>query len=215
MSTYARHRVGVTVPAYNEELLIEDTLQSIPEYVDRIYVIDDGSTDRTAEIVQQCALTDPRIAYVRHRRNGGVGSAIYTGYKLALEENMDIVAVMAGDNQMDPKILPHLLDPIVWRKADYTKGNRLYSAEYRTGMSAWRSLGNSVLTFLTKIASGYWDIMDPQNGYTAISWKALRTLDLDTLYTGSGYCNDVLVKLNVHDFRVMDVVHPARYGREN
>lgn len=115
---------------------------------------------------------------------------------------------------MDPKHLPELLDPIVEGKADYTKGNRLMNVEFRKGMSAWRSFGNVILTFLTKMASGYWQLMDPQNGYTAISNRALERIDPDTIYPWYGYCNDLLTKLNVFGFRVKDVVMPARYGNE-
>ncbi len=211
---YRGHRIGVVVPAYNEEMLIGETLSGIPDYVDKIYVVDDGSTDRTTEIVKEFAKKDSRIILIRHERNRGVGAAIVSGYKRALEDGMDIVAVMAGDNQMDPKYLPDLLDPIVEGKADYAKGNRLLSPEYRRGMSKWRFFGNSILTFLTKIASGYWHIIDPQNGYTAISRRALERIDLDSIYPWYGYCNDLLVKLNVYGFRVVDVPHPARYGKE-
>jgi glycosyltransferase involved in cell wall biosynthesis len=205
-------RIGVVVPAYNEELLIGDTLSGIPEYVDRIYVIDDGSTDRTGEIVKK--LGDPRIVYLRHEVNKGVGAGIVSGYKLALKDEMDIVAVMAGDNQMDPAQLPRLIFPIIEGLADYTKGNRLLSENFMTGMSRWRSIGNLLLSFITKIGSGYWQIMDPQNGYTAISRQALEVIDLDSVYPYYGYCNDLLIKLNAFGMRVMDVVIPARYGNE-
>lgn len=127
---------------------------------------------------------------------------------------MDIVAVMAGDDQMDPSFLPDLLDPIVDNKCDYTMGNRLISTPYQKGMSFWRFFGNSTLTMLTKIASGYWQMMDPQNGYTAISRRSLEQINLDDVYPRYGYCNDLLVKLNVNGFRVINVPHPARYGLE-
>jgi hypothetical protein len=127
---------------------------------------------------------------------------------------MDIAAVMAGDNQMDPAYLPDLLDPIIDGRADYTKGNRLINQAYRKGMSPWRSFGNSLLTFLTKVASGYWQMMDPQNGYTAVSIKTLKTLPLTEVYQGYGYCNHLLIWLNICGCRVSDVAIPARYGRE-
>ncbi|MCZ7355886.1 MAG: glycosyltransferase family 2 protein [Candidatus Methanoperedens sp.] len=206
------YNIGVVVPAFNEELLIEDTLRGIPEYVKRIYVIDDCSTDRTPEIVG--GASDPRIVFVRHDKNRGVGAAIVSGYKLALEDDMDIVAVMAGDDQMDPEQLPRLLMPIIEERADYTKGNRLISKEFRHGMSKWRFFGNAMLTMITKIATGYWHVMDPQNGYTAISRRTLEILNLDSIYPYYGYCNDLLVKLNTFGMRVEDVVMPARYGRE-
>ncbi|AKB13468.1 hypothetical protein MSTHC_1578 [Methanosarcina thermophila CHTI-55] len=205
-------RIGVVVPAYNEELLIGETLSGIPEYVDRIYVIDDASTDRTGEIVKNFG--DPRIVYLRHEVNKGVGAGIISGYKLALKDEMDIVAVMAGDNQMDPVQLPRLIFPIIEGRADYTKGNRLLTDDFRTGMSKWRSFGNYLLSFITKIGSGYWQVMDPQNGYTAISRQALEVIDLDSVYPYYGYCNDLLIKLNAFGMRVMDVVMPARYGKE-
>lgn len=211
---YRDKTIGVVIPAFNEELLIDDTLRSVPLYVDRIFVIDDCSKDRTAEIAGEFSKNDSRVTCISHKVNKGVGAAIITGYKKVLEEGIDIAAVMAGDNQMDPNHLPELLDPIVEGKADYTKGNRLMNAEFRKGMSAWRSFGNVILTFLTKMASGYWQLMDPQNGYTAISQRALEKINPDTIYPWYGYCNDLLTKLNVFGFRIKDVVMPARYGNE-
>jgi len=211
---YKEQKIGVVVPAYKEEEFIGETLSGIPSYVDKIYAVDDASTDNTAEVIKEFQNKDKRIVFIRHERNKGVGAAIVTGYKKAREDGIDIAVVMAGDNQMDPEQLPNLLEPIIEGKADYTKGNRLLSPEYRRGMTKWRFLGNSLLTMLTKIGSGYWQLMDPQNGYTAISKNALERISLDSIYPWYGYCNDLLVKLNVYGFRVMDIVMPAKYGRE-
>jgi glycosyltransferase involved in cell wall biosynthesis len=209
---FSLYRIAVVVPAFNEEALIAETLQGIPGYIHRIYAIDDASQDRTWDIIK--SMDDPRIVPIRHEKNKGVGAVIVTGYRKALEDNMDIVAVMAGDNQMDPGQLPRLLMPIIRGRADYTKGNRLISKDFRKGMSKWRSFGNFLLTMLTKIASGDWQIMDPQNGYTAISRQALEALDLDSVYTYYGYCNDLLIKLNAYGMRAMDIIMPSRYGQE-
>jgi glycosyltransferase involved in cell wall biosynthesis len=206
------YRVAVVVPAYNEEALVGQTIESVPPYVNRIYVVDDCSTDHTPDVIKSAG--DPRVVHIRHEVNKGVGAAIVTGYKKALEDEMDVVAVMAGDNQMDPEQLPRLLVPVIEGKADYAKGNRLLSRDLRKGMSAWRSLGNFLLTMITKIGSGYWHITDPQNGYTAISRRALESLDLDSVYTYYGYCNDLLIKLNAFGLRTVDVAMPARYGTE-
>ncbi len=206
------YRIGVVIPSYNEEELVGQTIMGIPWYVCRIYVVDDCSQDRTPGIVKSIA--DPRIVYLRHDVNKGVGAAIVTGYTRALEEEMDVVAVMAGDNQMDPGELPRLLMPVIEGRADYAKGNRLITRDLRKGMSAWRALGNFLLTLITKIGSGYWHVTDPQNGYTAISRHALEAIDLDSVYTYYGYCNDLLIKLNAFGMRTVDVVMPARYGRE-
>lgn len=211
---YNDRTIAVVVPAYNEELLIADTLSSIPPWVDRIYAVDDASQDKTREIIEEISRKDLRVIPIKHGKNLGVGAAIVTGYKQALSDGMSIAVVMAGDNQMDPGLMPSFLDPIIGNKADYTKGNRLLSPEYRKGMSRWRFFGNTVLTFMTKFSSGYWKLMDPQNGYTAISRRALERISLDSIYPRYGYCNDLLVKLNVFGFRVMDVEMPARYGRE-
>jgi len=211
---YKNHRVAVVVPAYNEEELIRPTLESIPDYVDVVYAVDDGSVDNTLGVMREIAESDQRIRIIEHDRNRGVGAAIVSGYKRVVEDEIDVAVVMAGDNQMDPKYIPRLLDPIVEGKADYTKGNRLVSREYREGMSWWRFLGNSLLTFLTKLSSGYWKIMDPQNGYTAISREALESIGLDDVFTYYGYCNDILARLNVYGFKVLDIPIPARYGNE-
>jgi glycosyltransferase involved in cell wall biosynthesis len=210
---YSQHRIGIVIPAYNEENLIEDTLKSIPRYVDKIYVIDDGSTDGTPGKIREFE-SDLRYVNIRHEKNLGVGAAITTGYKRALKDGLDIVAVMAGDNQMDPKYLPYLLDPIAWRIADYTKGNRLLNHVVKNGMPPFRSFGNSLLTYVTKMSSGYYEMIDPQNGYTAISRRALQRIDLDSVYQGYGYCNDLLAKLNVAGCKILDVVIPAKYGKE-
>lgn len=211
---YRKHTISAVVPAYNEELLIKKTLTSIPDYVDKIYVIDDSSVDNTCKEIEGCAYSDPRIHLIKHEKNGGVGAAIASGYKQSLEDDVDIAVVLDGDNQMDPAHMPRLIEPIIEGRADYTKGNRLLTREYREGMSRFRFIGNAILTLLTKIASGYWQLMDPQNGYTAISKKALETIDLDNIFPYYAYMNDILVKLNIFSFKVLNVSIPARYGNE-
>jgi glycosyltransferase involved in cell wall biosynthesis len=199
-------KVGVVVPAYNEENLIERTVRTMPSFVDRIIVVDDCSRDRTVEIVQNLAGEfGARLILVRHERNQGVGRTIVTGYKRAIEEECEVTAVMAGDAQMDPRDLIRIIEPVAKREADYVKGNRLFRGESWQMIPKHRYLGNSVLSFMTKVASGYWHIADSQSGYTAISLIALKRLELDHIYPRYGMPNDILVRLNIHNFRVRDV----------
>ncbi len=199
-------RVAVVVPAFDEERLVGETIRGIPELVDRIYVVDDTSRDGTAAAAE--AVGDPRIEVLRHERNAGVGAAIATGYRKALEEEIDVTCVMAADNQMDPTELESLIAPVVRGEVEYAKANRLVSGEAWEVIPRTRYLGNAVLSLLTKIASGYWHVADSQAGYTALSLTALRRLDLGALYPRYGFPNDMLVHLNVQNARVRDV--PSR-----
>jgi glycosyltransferase involved in cell wall biosynthesis len=199
-------RVAVVVPAYDEERLVVETLQGIPTLVDRIYVIDDASTDGTAAAADGNG--DARVEVLRHDRNQGVGAAIVSGYRRALEEDVDVTCVMAADNQMDPSELAGLVEPVARGDVEYAKANRLFSGEAWTVIPHTRFFGNAMLSLLTKIASGYWHVADSQAGYTAISRDALRRLDLDRLYPRYGFPNDMLVHLNVQNARVRDV--PSR-----
>jgi glycosyltransferase involved in cell wall biosynthesis len=199
-------RVAVVVPAHDEERLVVETLRGIPELVDRIYVVDDASTDATAD--RAGAVGDSRVEVIRHEQNLGVGAAIVTGYKRALEEGIDVTCVMAGDNQMDPSELRGLVEPVARGEVEYAKANRLFSGEAWTVIPHMRFLGNAVLSLLTKIASGYWHVADSQAGYTAIARESLSRLDLGHLYARYGFPNDVLVHLNVQNARVRDV--PSR-----
>ena len=202
---YKGKTVAVVVPAYNEEKLITKTITSIPDLVERIIVVNDASTDLTAEIVEEMADKDSRIYLIEHEVNQGVGGAIVTGYKSARDLEMEITVVMAGDAQMDPKDFLNIIEPIADGKADYTKGNRLFFGDAWSMIPRYRYLGNSFLSLMTKIASGYWNIADSQSGYTAISLLALRRVKLDKIYKRYGMPNDLLIKLNQHDFRVKDV----------
>ena len=203
-------RVAVVVPAHDEERLIGTTLAGIPEFVDRILVVDDASTDATAERVR--ATADDRVRLVSRERNGGVGAAIVTGYEAALEEGIDVTCVMAADNQMDPADLLTLVEPVARGEVDYAKANRLVSGEAWQLIPRTRYLGNAVLSLLTKIASGYWHVADSQTGYTAISRQLLAQLDLDRIYRGYGFPNDMLVHLNVWNARVRDFPSRPIYG---
>lgn len=214
---YNGARVAVVVPAFNEAGLVADTIRSIPGFVDRIYPIDDASTDGTwAEI--ESVVDDPieprRIMPIRHAHNRGVGAAIKSGYDQAVKEDIDVVAVMAGDGQMPPEYLEHLIQPIVTGRAEYAKGNRLHRLDHRGGMSRWRLFGNALLTMLTRVSSGYWGMTDPQNGYTAISVETLAAIPYDKAYDRYGFANDLLAILNTYERSIVDVCHPARYGSE-
>jgi len=209
---YRDKTVAVIVPAYNEERLIGKVLKTVPAFVDHIVVVDDASSDRTGEVVNEHQAEDPRISYIRHPVNEGVGGAIVTGYKWARDQEIDISVVMAGDAQMDPKDLPALLDPVVEGKTDYSKGNRLFTGKAWKIIPKTRYFGNAILSFLTKIASGYWHVADSQSGYAAITLEALKAIDLDTVYKRYGMPNDLLVKLNIYNFRVTDVPVTPVYG---
>jgi glycosyltransferase involved in cell wall biosynthesis len=203
-------RVAVVIPAYNEETLIGDTIASIPSFVDQIYVVDDRSKDATVERVR--ALSDGRVRLIEHERNQGVGGAIVTGYKQAAEDGVDVTAVMAADNQMDPEDLEHLVTPVARGEVDYAKANRLFTGQAWELIPRYRYLGNAVLSLLTKVASGYWHVADSQSGYTAVSLAYLRLLDLDRIYKRYGFPNDMLVHLNVWNARVRDLPSRPIYG---
>ena len=209
---YRDKTVSVIVPAYNEEKLIANVLKTIPGFVDHIVVVDDASSDRTGEIVKSKQEGDSRIAYVRHPENTGVGGAIATGYKWARDKGIDISVVMAGDAQMDPRDLPGLLNPIADGEVDYSKGNRLFTGKAWRVIPKGRYFGNAILSFLTKIASGYWHVADSQSGYGAVALQVLKTVDLESIYKRYGMPNDLLVKLNVYHFRVRDVPINPIYG---
>jgi glycosyltransferase involved in cell wall biosynthesis len=212
---YKNKRIGVVVPALNEEKFIAAVITRVPEYVDRVYVIDDASTDATNEIASKLAARNPgRIEVIKNKQNYGVGKSIVTGYKRCLEDNIDIAVVMAGDNQMDPNEMPRLLDPVVEGKADYVAGDRLSNPKHIKGMSTWRQLGNRILKWLTRIAAWNFKISDPQHGYSAVTRETLMRLDLDHIYPRYGYLNDMLVKLSVARAKIVYVAMPSVYGDE-
>jgi glycosyltransferase involved in cell wall biosynthesis len=202
--------VAVVVPAHDEEALIGTTIRGIPSFVDRIYVVDDASRDGTGDAAR--AAGDGRVVVIRHDDNSGVGAAIVTGYRRAVADEIDVACVMAADNQMDPNDLERIARPVARGEVDYAKANRLVSREAWEVMPHARYLGGAVLSFLTKIASGYWHVADSQSGFTAASREILAQLDLGRIYPRYGFPNDMLVHLNVWNARVRDV--PARpvYG---
>lgn len=227
---YKGASIGVVVTAYNEEAFVGSVIETVPEFVDRIYAVDDASPDESWAVIQSVAdrindrheppqpIADGgdgrRVVPIKHAENRGPGGAIKTGYKRAAADGMDVVAVMDGDGQMDPEILDRIVDPVATGEADYAKGNRLLAPEDRDGMSTFRFVGNAMLTGLSKFASGYWSIGDPQNGYTAISREAIEQLDLESITDRYGFLNHLLTHLNVNNFRVADVPMTAVYGAE-
>jgi glycosyltransferase involved in cell wall biosynthesis len=206
---YEGRTVAVVVPAYNEDALIASTVEGIPAFVDRIIVVDDGSKDETATRAQNA---DERVELITHEKNQGVGAAIVTGYKRALAVEADVTAVMAADGQMDPDDLEMLVRAVALGETDYAKANRLFTGQAWQLIPRTRYLGNAALSFLTKIASGYWHVADSQSGYTAVNLETLKLLDLDRVYRRYGFPNDFLVHLNVFNRRVRDYPSRPIYG---
>ncbi len=242
---YRGHTIGVVVPAYNEADHIEGVLATLPGFVDRVYVVDDHSTDDTWTVVtsfvesrgrredpdrdglaENPASGDPpavsdggrptwaRFVPIRHAENQGAGGALRTGYRHAHADGVDVTVAMDADGQMEPDRMRGLLDPIVGGVADYTKGNRLATGEDSREMPPFRLFGNRLLTAMTKLSTGYWHLEDPQNGYTAISHRALAAIDVGRIPDDHDYTNDLLAQLNVAGMCVADVAMPANYGDE-
>lgn len=211
MYTHTNQKVSVAVviPSYNVEKYIETVVSHLPALVDFIVVVDDCSTDSTAAKVGQ--IKDKRIHLIKHEKNRGVGGAMLSGYDLAYQLGAQVMVKLDGDNQMDPAYLEALIDPILEFKADYAKGNRFLHVQELQRMPLIRRIGNLGLSFLTKLSSGYWNIFDPTNGYTAIHRDVYELLDRDAIDKDYFFETSMLIQLNKIKALVLDIPIPAKY----
>lgn len=206
-------RIAVVVPCFRVREAVLPMLARIPASIARVYVVDDACPDGTGlHVREQC--TDPRVEVLFNDQNQGVGGAVMQGYQRALEQGMDVVVKMDGDDQMDPDALPQLVGPILRGEADYAKGNRFYDLAQIGRMPKLRIVGNAMLSFLNKISSGYWDLFDPTNGYTAIHARVLAQLPLGKISRRYFFESDMLFRLNIVRAAVADVPMHSRYGAE-
>ena len=207
---YKNRLISVVIPTYKASLYIQDVVNYLPDFIDNIIVVDDKCPENSSTIVKE----NNRVIVVSHSVNQGVGGAVVSGYKKALELNSDIVIKMDSDNQMDARYIEPLILPLVENRADYTKGNRFNDFKALKSMPKVRLFGNSILSFMVKVASGYWNIMDPTNGFTAINSKAIHGLDLDNIAKRYFFETDMLINLNLENCVVKDIAIPAKYGEE-
>ena len=206
-------RVAVVIPSYRTREHVLGVIAGIPKSVERVYVVDDACPEGSGAWVE-ANCSDRRVRVHRNATNQGVGGSVIAGYRLAVEDGMDVVVKMDGDGQMDPAALPELIGPILRGEADYTKGNRFYDLSQIGRMPKARILGNAALSFLTKISSGYWDVFDPTNGYTALHARIVPKLPLEKISTRYFFESDMLFRLNIIRAVVADVPMDARYGAE-
>lgn len=211
---YRNQKIALVIPAYNEARLIRPTLANVPPVIDKIYVVDDKSPDDQDEVILECAQKDPRITLLKHEINQGPGGAIITGYLQAAADRYDLVVVVGGDHQMRLEEVNHFLDPLIDGKADYAKGNRflLSKLEDTLGkMPLMRLIGNSLITALTKIASGYYKTMDVVDGYTVITRRAIELIDWKYAWKRYGYPMDFLIRINAYGLKIVDIPRTAVY----
>lgn len=206
-------KIGVVIPCYRVTDHIMAVLAAIGPEVVAIYVVDDACPDASGKFVQ-ARVTDPRVRILFRPENGGVGAAVMTGYRAALADGCDVVVKIDGDGQMDPKRLARFVQPILEGRADYTKGNRFFNPVDVQGMPPVRLFGNTVLSFMTKLSSGYWTLFDPTNGYTAIHARLLAHLPLERIATRYFFESDMLFRLGTLRAVVLDIPMPARYADE-
>jgi glycosyltransferase involved in cell wall biosynthesis len=211
---FSKFKLAAVIPAYRTESEIKAVLQSIPSFIRHIIVVDDASPDSSADLVAAAAKKDKRILLLRHEKNQGVGGAMVTGFKKALEIGAEIVIKLDGDGQMDTSYIPALITPLIMGEADYVKGNRFREFDSLQQMPFVRRIGNLGLSFLTKAATGYWNIFDPTNGYFAIRAEVLAQLPLDRIDKGYYFETSMLSHLYLLDAFVQDVTIPARYRGE-
>jgi glycosyltransferase involved in cell wall biosynthesis len=214
LDLFRRYHIAVVIPAYNCERQIEGVLRTLPDYIRTVIVVDDCSRDHTSDVVRTVQADQPRVVLIRHEKNQGVGGAMVTGFRRALELEAQIVVKLDGDGQMSPDNLPELLLPLIRGEADYAKGNRFHDFRALSRMPGLRRFGNMALSFLAKAATGYWKNFDPTNGFLGIRAEALAQLDLDKLDSGYFFEHSMLSHLYLIGAVVRDVPMPARYGEE-
>lgn len=208
-----KYHIAVVIPSYRVLNHILDVIAGIGSEVWRIYVIDDKCPDGSGDYVE-ANCNDPRVVVLRHELNQGVGSAVMTGYRAAIAEGAEVIVKLDGDGQMDPSLILNFIGPILAGEADYTKGNRFFDLEEIRAMPKIRLFGNAVLSFMTKLSSGYWDLFDPTNGYTAIHADVARHLPFAKISNRYFFETDMLFRLNTQRAVVIDIPMDARYGDE-
>ncbi|MBL6932107.1 MAG: glycosyltransferase family 2 protein [Rhodospirillales bacterium] len=206
-------QIAVVIPCYRETSHILDVIKAIGKEVSRIYVIDDACPDKTGEHVK-AHCSDPRVEVLIQKNNTGVGGATMNGYKRAIEDGAEIIVKVDGDGQMDPSLIAKLVAPLLEGEADYVKGNRFYNLDGLSEMPRVRIFGNLALSFASKASSGYWNIFDPTNGFTAIHIDAAKQLPFEKIDNGFFFESDMLFRLNMMRAVVVDMPMPARYGKE-
>lgn len=211
---FQNYRIAAVIPAFRVESEIESVLHGLPSYLKHIIVVDDASPDHTSDLVAALVKRDPRLVLIRHERNLGVGGAMVSGFRKALELDAQIVIKIDGDGQMDVSRLPDLLTPIIQGKADYAKGNRFRDFTALQQMPLVRRIGNMGLGFLSKAATGYWNLFDPTNGFVAIRAETLAQLPLDKIDHTYYFETSMLANLYLLGAVVKDVPMPARYKGE-
>jgi dolichol-phosphate mannosyltransferase len=205
--------VAVVIPCYKVKVHILDVIENIGSFVDHIYVVDDCCPEDSGKFVEDHC-TDQRVIVIRHAENQGVGGAVMTGYRAALTDGADVIVKVDGDGQMNPALIPDFVEPILAGEADYTKGNRFFNLEEIKSMPKMRIFGNAVLSFMNKLSSGYWDVFDPTNGYTAIHRTAAGHLPFDKISQRYFFETDMLFRLNTFRAVVVDIPMSALYGDE-
>nr|WP_324257458.1 glycosyltransferase family 2 protein [Cellvibrio fontiphilus] len=205
--------IAVVIPCYKVTRHIMDVIAAMPPLVSRIYVVDDCCPDKSGEFVKENN-RDPRVVVLFNEKNKGVGGAVMTGYRAAIADQMLIAVKVDGDGQMDPALIPEFIEPILHGEADYTKGNRFFNLEEIHQMPKVRVFGNAVLSLLNKLSSGYWDIFDPTNGYTAIHVDVLKKMSFAKISERYFFESDMLFRLNTLRAKVVDIPMDAHYGDE-
>ena len=206
-------RTAVVIPCFRVSRHILQVLQEVPEFVHAIYVVDDACPEASGDLVEaQCR--DPRVRVVRNAQNLGVGGAVLHGYRCAIADGCEVIVKLDGDGQMDPALMPEFVAPILAGEADYTKGNRFYDLRYIARMPRRRLLGNAVLSFMAKFSTGYWDLFDPTNGYTAIAARMAMVLPHERVSQRYFFETDMLFRLGTFRAVVLDVPMDAKYGDE-
>ncbi len=209
----ASHKIAVVIPAYKVKQQILQVISEMPDYVWKIYLVDDACPEQSGLFAEK-NLSDPRVTIIYNQENLGVGGAVMAGYQRGITEGADVIVKVDGDGQMDPALIANIVHPILSGQADYVKGNRFFNLEKITQMPSIRLLGNAVLSLMAKLSTGYWDLFDPTNGYTAISTSVAKQLPFDKISSRYFFETDILFRLNILRAVVVDMPMDARYADE-
>ena len=208
-----KKKAGVVIPCYKVSAHICDLIRKISDEIDFIFVVDDCCPEKSGSLVEN-TFSDPRIRVIYHPTNEGVGGAVLTGYQAAIKAGANVIVKFDGDGQMDPTLIPQFIAPICHGKADYTKGNRFFGIDTVKQMPFIRLIGNGGLSFLTKLSSGYWNLFDPTNGFTAISTKVVDQLPVNKISKRYFFESDMLFRLNILRAVIIDIPMTAKYDAE-